>query len=119
MSENNCQNNKNFPPIDYDSVLKRIDGDKDFLKELIQIYIDDFSEKFNALRSSIEKNNFELIKEKAHSIKGASANLSLSGLKEASYQLEIAGKEKNIEKAKEFLEILEKEFKKFKEFLKK
>jgi len=33
-------------PIDLSSVLERIGGDESFLKELLNLYIEDFSEKF-------------------------------------------------------------------------
>ncbi len=110
---------KDIPPIDYPSVLERIGGDKSFLKELLNLYFEDFSEKYERLQKALEQKNFDLIRELGHSLKGSSANLSLTFLQETSFHLEKAGKERNAEKAKKALALLEQEFKKLKDFLSK
>lgn len=110
---------KDIPPIDYPSVLERIAGDISFLKELLNLYFEDFSEKYERLQRAIEQKNFELIRELGHSLKGSSANLSLTLLQETSSHLEVAGRERNVEKAREALALLEQEFKRLKDFLSK
>ncbi len=110
---------KDIPPVDYPSVLERIGGDKSFLKELLNLYIEDFSEKYGRLQKAIEQKNFDLIRELGHSLRGSSANLSLTFLQETSHHLEMAGKERNVEKAKKALALLEQEFKRLKDFLSK
>ncbi len=96
----NSTNLKNTGPIDLSSVLERIGGDESFLHELIDIYIEDFIEKYAQLKQAIEQEEYETIKEVGHSLKGASGNLSLADLQEISYSLELSGKEKNIEQAR-------------------
>ncbi len=110
---------KDIPPIDYPSVLERIGGDKSFLEELLNLYIEDFSEKYGQLQRAIEQKKFDLIHELGHSLKGSSANLSLTFLQETSLHLEMAGRERNVEKAKKALALLEQEFKRLKDFLSK
>ena len=105
------------PPIDIPSALERIGGDKAFLFDLVNIYIEDFIDKFEKLRAAVKEENFETIKDIGHNLKGSSANLSLPILQEISYQIEIAGKEKNIEKAKENLSLLKEEFHRLQDFL--
>ncbi len=110
---------KDIPPIDYPSVLERIGGDKSFLKDLLNLYFEDFSEKYERLQKALEQKNFDLIRELGHSLRGSSANLSLTFLQETSFHLEKSGKERNAEKAKKALALLEQEFKKLKDFLSK
>ncbi len=110
---------KDIPPIDYPSVLERIGGDKSFLKELLNLYFEDFSEKYKQLQKAIDQKNFDLIRELGHSLRGSSANLSLTFLQETSFHLEVAGRERNVEKAKKALAFLDQEFKKLKDFLSK
>jgi HPt (histidine-containing phosphotransfer) domain-containing protein len=116
MSEKNHPK-KDTSPIDYSSSLERVGGDKSFLMELLDLYLDEFSEKHTQLQEAIQKNKFDLILELGHSLKGASANLSLIFLQEASLQMEIAGKERDKVKAKKALSRLEQECKRLKDFL--
>ncbi len=110
---------KDIPPVDYPSVLERIGGDKSFLGELLNLYFEDFSEKYERLQKAIEQKKFDLIRELGHSLKGSSANLSLTFLQETSSHMEVAGRERNVEKAKKALALLEQEFKRLKDFLSK
>jgi len=110
---------KDIPAIDYPSALERVGGDESFLKELLDLYLEDFSEKYSQLQKAIEQKKFDLIRELGHSLKGSSANLSLTFLQETSLHLEKAGRERNIEKAKKYLIPLEQEFKRLKDFLSK
>lgn len=115
MSETN--NLKDTGPIDLDSVLERIGGDESFLQELLDIYIEDFVEKFVQLEQAIAQSDFNNIKEIGHSLKGSSGNLSLNGLHETAYGIELSGGESNIEQAKLLFIRLKEEFKKLKDFL--
>jgi HPt (histidine-containing phosphotransfer) domain-containing protein len=104
-------------PIDYSEVLERIGGDELFLEELLKIYFEEFSEKRTLLQEAIEQGNFTKIQELGHSLKGASANLSLGPLKEACFSLEVAGREKKIDQAQSALHSLETELQKLKDYL--
>lgn len=110
-------NLRNSGPIDMDSVLERVGGDESFLRELLDIYVEDFIEKYPQLEQAISKGDFNNIKEIGHSLKGSSGNLSLTGLHETAYGIELSGKENDIEQAKLYFIRLKEEFKKFKDFL--
>ncbi len=110
-------NLKNTGPIDIDSVLERIGGDESFLQELLDIYIEDFMDKYPQLEQAITEGDFNSIREIGHSLKGASGNLSLTGLQETAYGIELSGKEENIEQAKVLFARLKEEFTKLKNVL--
>ncbi len=113
----NFTNPKSNSPIDLSSVMERIGGDECFLQELIEIYIGDFVEKYSQLNQAIQQGDFGIIKEIAHSLKGASGNLSLTDLQETCYNLELSGKEKNIVQAKQSFLRLGEEFGRLKDLL--
>ncbi|MBC7363033.1 MAG: Hpt domain-containing protein [Candidatus Aminicenantes bacterium] len=113
----NAETNSSTPPIDRQEVLERIGGDEDFLKELIDIYKQEFAEKAELLAKAIEEKNFQVIREAGHSLKGASANLSLPALREAAWEMEMAGKEQNLEQAQKALTKLKKEYQRLLEYL--
>ncbi len=115
MSEMNSL--KEMGLIDMDSVLERIGGDESFFQELLDIYVDDFVEKYVSLENAIGQSDFNTIKEIGHSLKGSSGNLSLTSLHETAYGIELAGREYDIEQAKLTFAKLHEEFKKLKESL--
>lgn len=96
MNEDTQQN----LPIDYPSALARIGNDESFLKELLELYLMDFEAKQDELITAIDGMDFISIQEIGHSLKGSSANLSLTFLQKAAYEIELAGKDRDIEKAK-------------------
>jgi len=106
MNEETLQNS----PIDYPSALERIGNDESFLKELLELYLMDFEAKQEQLKTAIEGMDFTSIHEIGHSLKGSSANLSLTFLMKASFEMEAAGKERDLERAKKAQEELLQEF---------
>ena len=104
-------NLNNTGPIDMASVLERVGGDESFLQELIDIYIEDFMEKYVLLERAVAAGDFN------NSLKGSSGNLSLPGLHETAYGIESSGIENNIEQARLLFIRLKEEFIKLKDFL--
>jgi HPt (histidine-containing phosphotransfer) domain-containing protein len=102
--------------IDLESALERTGDDMEFLKELLEMFMEDFNPKCQELEEAIQAKNFTGIKEIGHYLKGSSANLSLMQLREAAYQMEVSGKDENLEKAKSTLEVLRKEFARLEEY---
>jgi len=104
-------------PIDFCDVLDRIGGDTLFLEELLKIYFREYTEKKRLLAEAISRQDFIQVSELGHSLKGASANLSLTRLQKVAYSLEAAGKEKQLQLAQEAARTLEKEIQTLKAFL--
>jgi HPt (histidine-containing phosphotransfer) domain-containing protein len=104
-------------PIDFPTVLERIGGDTSFLKDLLDLYFQEFSEKRNLLEEALARGDSTQIQEVGHSLKGASANLSLAPLQGLALVIEMAGREKDLEKARQAIGALSPEFQKLKEFL--
>lgn len=62
--------------IDLNEVMERVQDDKELLLELFDIYQGDFVKKRQALSDAIAAKDIVKIKEVAHSMKGASGNIS-------------------------------------------
>ncbi len=113
----NSNHGRNNLPIDYPEVLERIGGDLDFLGELLKIYFEEFVEKQRLIREALDRDDFHSLRELGHSLKGASANLSLVSLRTASWHLELAGREGKLSHAQAASRSLDAEFERLKNFL--
>jgi len=104
-------------PIDFKQVMQRVEQDKEFLYELLGLYIEEFPETIKKLEQSIAGKKHDLIQELGHYLKGSSANLGLIGLQKESSVMECAGREKDVSKAQKALKNLNKEFDTLKKFI--
>jgi len=106
-----------LPPLDLGDALDRIGGDIAFLRELLNIYFQEYAEKKRLLQEAIARRDFVHVCELGHSIKGASANLSLSRLQRVALSLEAAGREGQIQLIQEAARSLETEIQTLKAYL--
>ncbi len=104
-------------PIDIPSALDRIGDEKDFLLELLEIFEVDYREKIVRLREAVAGEDFGILMEIGHALKGASSNLSLLPLQEACRNMEEAGKGRDIESAREALSRMETEHARLRAFI--
>ena len=79
--------------IDLKDVMERVQGDKELLAELFDIYEEDFVVKRQALGDAIAAHDIAKIKEVAHSMKGSFGNISAKPLHAACLKLEMLAKE--------------------------
>ena len=112
-----AKNLESGPPIDFPEVLERIGGDASFLQDLLNLYFQEFGQKRELLEEALSRGDSTQIQEVGHSLKGASANLSLSPLRNLALVIEMAGRENDFEKARQAIRSLEPEFLKLKTYL--
>jgi len=106
-----------IPPINFSAVLERIGGDASFLQDLLNIYFQEFGEKQERLQEAVSRGDSTEIHEIGHSLKGSSANLSLAPLQKLALAIEMAGREKDLDKARRAIGALGDEFRRLKDFL--
>lgn len=104
-------------PIDFSSVLERISGDVSFLQDLLNLFFQEFGEKKELLEQALSRGDSIQIQEVGHSLKGASANLSLVPLQKLGLAIEMAGREENLDKARVAIAALGAEFQRLKTYL--
>ena len=91
-------NNRTF---DKDELLKRFDGEKEFLAELIEIFANDTPEQFSKIQKAVDNRNGKDLETSAHKLKGAIANFEQKAAFEAALTIEVMGKENRLDGAEE------------------
>ena len=113
--------------IDLEEVMERVQNDQELFFELLAIFQDDYEVKRRLLNELIALKDFEQLRNVAHSLKGASSNISAKKVYACFAQLENVAEQKegaqvpgilaNIDKQYAALQItiekLKKELKKF------
>ncbi len=103
--------------IDLPDAMERVQDDKELFLELLQIFEDDFVKKRQALAGAISAGDITKIKELAHSIKGASGNISAKVMHAACLQLEQLAKSNSTSGMPDVLKSIDAEFEKIKAYL--
>ena len=98
-------------------LIDRLMGDEELAKEILEGFMEDVPLKVAALKKAIDDSDAESVRQEAHSLKGASANVGAPVLREVAYQIEVAGKENDLEKAESHIPNLNEQFEMLKKTL--
>lgn len=90
--------------LDFEDVMNRIQDDMELLVELLEIYEEDFQVKMPQLETAISGQAVERVRDLAHSLKGASGNISAIRLREIFSVMEKEAAEGNITQAQALLD---------------
>ncbi|MDY6836714.1 MAG: response regulator [Thermodesulfobacteriota bacterium] len=93
-----------------EALLQRLEGNETLCNELLGIFLEDTPGQLEKLKQAVVDNDASQVAFSAHAIKGASANIGAEALEEIAYQLEVAGKDQNMDKAQSFVGKLEGRF---------
>ena len=91
------------------SALERFGGDKDFLREMCQIFLEDSPKLLRRLRDGVQRGDPEEVMCAAHSLSGELVYLEASPALRAAKQLEGMGSQRDLNSAAEVFTRLEKE----------
>lgn len=100
------------PIIDLPEVMERVQEDKELLVELFGIFTEDYRQKSGQLKAAVSTQDFEMIKEVVHSIKGAAGNISAKLVHNVCKNIEQLALAKNIAGVEQAVPLLDAEFKK-------
>lgn len=103
--------------INYDEALDRLGGDEEFLVELLGELSNQITENLETVETKLAEQDFEGIGRIGHGLKGASANLDVTGIAQLSAQLEKSAEEKNGETIRNLVEGIKQGNEKLKQFL--
>jgi len=81
-----------LPIWDYEDALTRLMGNEDLLRSVLETHIVDTNMLLSGIKAAGKTQDFERIRQNAHSIKGMSANLSAMQLQATALELEKAAK---------------------------
>lgn len=102
--------------IDLKDFMERVQDDKELLLELLDIFQEDFIGKRQALDEAVNAKDITKIKELAHSLKGASGNISAKDMHANFLKIEIAAKSDDVVQAATILKDVDVQFAQIKEF---
>jgi HPt (histidine-containing phosphotransfer) domain-containing protein len=102
--------------IDMKDFMERVQDDKELLVELLQIYQDDFVIKRQALDDGIKTKDANKVREVAHSLKGASGNISAKEMHANFLKIEQLGKSGDLGPVPPILTEIDKQFVELKAF---
>jgi len=72
------------------------EGDSEFLRELIGIYLADTPKQLTKLEEAITRQDADLVVRAAHTIKGSSGNFGATGFAQLAQEMEAHGKSNNL-----------------------
>ena len=104
-------------PLDLERLKTISRGKVTFQQQLVQAFIKNAQPGLEQIRLAIPVNNFEIIVQQAHRLKGASANVGVRLIPEVAAQLERQAREENLTGATEKLEVLESQLERVKAFV--
>ena len=92
---------------DREFALEQVDGDEEFLKELVVFFIETTKSDLEKLKTAIEAGDNEVARAAAHSIKGAAGNLGFQGMWEMAKEVENLSREGAFDEARKGFEDLQ------------
>ena len=102
--------------IDLPEVLERVQDDKSFLVELLDIFEEDFLKKRAALGQAVAAKDLAKIKEVAHSMKGSSGNVSAKRIYASCLALEKIAKDNSTAGMDELVKAIDAQFAEVRQF---
>jgi signal transduction histidine kinase/DNA-binding NarL/FixJ family response regulator len=98
-----------LPEIDIAAGRSRVMGDDQLYRLLLRTFIDTYGHWSEQLRRDLADRLYGTLREKAHTLKGASGNLGMGKLHELSAQLEMAAKEEQTTQCADCITTIERE----------
>ncbi|GAA5168091.1 hybrid sensor histidine kinase/response regulator [Viridibacterium curvum] len=92
MTEQSIENAKGTPLFDRAWMLQQIGGDESLMREVIGIFLGDFTDASQRLATAVARDDAAAVREAAHAVKGAIGNFGTGVAFEAALALETAGK---------------------------
>jgi CheY-like chemotaxis protein/HPt (histidine-containing phosphotransfer) domain-containing protein len=95
--------------FDRRALKELLDGDEDLFKEIIEDFMDDLPLQLKHLKEALAENNVKIVRQKAHTIKGASSSIRAWAINSLALALENAAKKENLTQVRALVEKLEDE----------
>jgi len=98
------------PIFDHSSMMERLMNDDDLARTIISAFLDDIPKQIEALKGYLDQEDVESAERQAHTIKGASANVSGMALRDVAFEMEKAGKAGDLHGIAALMPELERQF---------
>ena len=97
------------PPLDLASALRAVDGDQALLREVLEVFCQDYPARVEVLRNTIAHGAAQPMERAAHNLKGALSIFGRTVAYELAQELETLGRAGHLEGAAAVLQMLEQE----------
>ncbi|MEL7046971.1 MAG: response regulator, partial [Pseudomonadota bacterium] len=94
------------PCLDWSTALRNLDGDEAFLRELSEMFLDQYPAALAAITGAVEREASEELKHSAHALKGSSRVVGARAAAAVALELEDLGRAGKADEAGEVLERL-------------
>lgn len=105
-------------PVDLAAALRWVDGDRELLAELIEIFLEDCPKRLQELDHAMKEGNASGVRQAAHSLKGMVAGFDAGSAHRLAAEMESLGKAGDLSKALDLLSTLQLEFSRVMNYLK-
>ena len=96
--------------LDLKEFLERVQDDKELLLELLDIFQADFQDKRQKIKEALQNKNYEDLRSLAHSLKGASGNISAKALWATFFKFEEISKKQDLTEAEKIFSLMDAQF---------
>ncbi|HVS37161.1 MAG TPA: Hpt domain-containing protein, partial [Gemmataceae bacterium] len=96
-------------PFDMEAALARLDGDRELLRDVAGLFVEDAPRLVTAVRSAVSARDARALQLSAHTLKGSASTFSARALVEAAWTLEQMGRQGALDGVQEALAALERE----------
>ncbi len=104
-------------PFEFDKALEEFDMDKEFLKEVIDEFLETVTRQLPEIEKAVRDQDSDIISREAHAIKGGAANLCATPLSQAAHRLELIGKSGDLTDSSQVYDDLAYEFDRVKDYI--
>ncbi|MEO5924834.1 MAG: Hpt domain-containing protein [Bryobacteraceae bacterium] len=95
------------PVLDYDLAMQRVGGDTELLKELGQLFQEEYPRLMAELRAAHQQGDAKQVERAAHGLKGSIANFGAKRAVDAASQIEQLGRGGSLSPVAELLQSLD------------
>jgi two-component system sensor histidine kinase/response regulator len=96
--------------FDKSGFLERLAGNESLFRKLLSMFLNDAPVQIERIQQHLKDEDLAGVQLRAHSLNGASANLSANALQKAAFEVEAAAKNRDLARVRELVLTLQKEF---------
>jgi HPt (histidine-containing phosphotransfer) domain-containing protein len=93
--------------MDHEVALARVGGDAELLREIADLFLDDYPNVLVELRAAAERGDAKAVERTAHSLKGSVANFGARSAVDAAFRIESMGRDRELSEVAQVLQTLE------------
>jgi PAS domain S-box-containing protein len=103
--------------FDQRELMDRLGGDEEIFREIVVTFLEDAPLQVEKLKQALREGDAAWVERQAHSLKGSAMNMAGKALQTVALEMEVAGKEGNLQRAGSLVEKLDQEFERLKKSL--